>query len=270
MKDKVLYYTQNVCDSFTSRFEELGGNHRQGRDLHAGRQDDQQRRQRRRTATKADAIAICTVTQQRPAGVRLGAAQPRQRHADHVPWSADGTYWLPRARRCRTSTFVTFASVYGDDPNADVRALIEEMFAKKKAPTTGRLHHRRVGGRRPGACDAGGGLDRRRGGRGRAAEAEQVPDDTRQDQLLGQVPHGVRTHVPRDPDHQRQGEGASAASRRRRSSPTSADARGGEQPRLEPDGPEELLRAVAVSRSFEACARSRTSTLELGGTRWSG
>ncbi|MDP9465194.1 MAG: ABC transporter substrate-binding protein, partial [Actinomycetota bacterium] len=51
------------------------------------------------------------------------------------PWSGDGSFWIPEG--LSDFTFSTFASVFGDDPNADVNALIKEMTDAGSAPATG-------------------------------------------------------------------------------------------------------------------------------------
>jgi branched-chain amino acid transport system substrate-binding protein len=138
VKDKVLYYTQSVCDSFTSRFKQLGGKvvkevtFTQGDKTINNVVSDVNK-------TKASAIAICTVTQQDlptfVAGVRsLGNNTPII-----SPWSADGTFWLPKSPKVSNFYVVTFASIYGDDPSKAVRSLYNKMRAKGKSstPTTG-------------------------------------------------------------------------------------------------------------------------------------
>ena len=50
--DKLLVYFQNVCQAFTNRFKQLGGKIVDSGVVHAGRQDDQQRRQRASTARR--------------------------------------------------------------------------------------------------------------------------------------------------------------------------------------------------------------------------
>jgi branched-chain amino acid transport system substrate-binding protein len=138
VKDKVLYYTQSVCDSFTSRFKQLGGTvvkeitFKQGDKTIGNVVSDVNK-------TKSNAIAICTVTQQDLPTFVSGVRSLGNNTPIISPWSADGTFWLPKSPKVSNFFVVTFASVYGDDPSASVRALFNKMKAKgkKSIPTTG-------------------------------------------------------------------------------------------------------------------------------------
>ena len=44
-------------------------------------------------------------------------------------WAGDGTYWLPKSPPVTNYWFVTFASVFGDDPNPAVNALAKKVHA---------------------------------------------------------------------------------------------------------------------------------------------
>jgi branched-chain amino acid transport system substrate-binding protein len=44
-------------------------------------------------------------------------------------WAGDGTYWLPKSPQVTNYWFVTFASVFGDDPNPAVNALAKKVHA---------------------------------------------------------------------------------------------------------------------------------------------
>ena len=52
-------------------------------------------------------------------------------------WAGDGTYWLPRNPRVTNYYFVTYVSVFGDDPNRAVRRLIAAMRRAGARPATG-------------------------------------------------------------------------------------------------------------------------------------
>ena len=135
--DKSIVYTQNVCAAFANRFQELGGkvvaqeSFTEG-DGTIGRVansvDD----------SDADANAICATTQQDlptfVSGVRgLGNDTPII-----GPWSIDGAFWLPKSERVSDNIMlVTYASVYGDDPDEEVRSLIKQMTDEGAAPATG-------------------------------------------------------------------------------------------------------------------------------------
>jgi len=135
--DKSIAYTQNVCAAFTNRFEELGGQVAAQESFTEG-DGTIGRVVNGVDASEGDANAICATTQQDlPAfvsGVRgLGNDKPII-----GPWSIDGAFWLPKSDRVADNIMlVTYASVYGDDPNQEVRSLIEQMTAEDTPPATG-------------------------------------------------------------------------------------------------------------------------------------
>src|SRR5204863_5419020 len=52
-------------------------------------------------------------------------------------WAGDGTYWLPKSPQVTNYYCVTYASVFGDDPNKDVKAMIAALKRAGAAPGTG-------------------------------------------------------------------------------------------------------------------------------------
>ncbi len=44
-------------------------------------------------------------------------------------WAGDGNYWLPKSPKVTNYWFVTYASVFGDDPDPVVRALAKKIGA---------------------------------------------------------------------------------------------------------------------------------------------
>jgi branched-chain amino acid transport system substrate-binding protein len=133
--DKVLYYTQSVCKAFTARFQKLGGkitleeSFTQG-DKTIGNVVTSV------NSKKTNAIAICTVTQADLPSFVSGLRSLGNNTPIISPWSADGTFWLPKSPAVSNFYVVTFASIYGDDPSKAVKALQAQMTGKN-APTTG-------------------------------------------------------------------------------------------------------------------------------------
>ena len=135
--DKSIAYTQNACQAFEQRFTELGGKIAAKESFTEGdgtinnvvsSVNDSQ----------ADTIAICATTQQDlPAfvsGVRGGGNDT----PIIGPWSIDGAFWLPKSKSVADNIYlVTYASVYGDDPDPAVRNLIAEMKKAGQPPATG-------------------------------------------------------------------------------------------------------------------------------------
>jgi branched-chain amino acid transport system substrate-binding protein len=135
--DKSIAYTQNACQAFEQRFTELGGKIAAKESFTEGdgtinnvvsSVNDSQ----------ADTIAMCATTQQDlPAfvsGVRGGGNDT----PIIGPWSIDGAFWLPKSKSVANNIYlVTYASVYGDDPDPAVRNLIAEMKKAGQPPATG-------------------------------------------------------------------------------------------------------------------------------------
>ena len=153
--------------------------------------------------------------------------------------------------------FVTFASSFGDDPNA----------GRQQAREAGQGGHRRLR-HRPGrdrrrrhrdqAC---GRLDERRGARGADGEVQEGADAVRARELLAEAAHRVRAAVPRDQDPEQRPDASSA-----RSSPRSSRRSRSAWRTRQIDAerrPGETLRASSVSRSFEGVQALRGVTLEL-------
>ncbi len=135
--DKSITYTQLSCAAFKTAFEELGGKV-VGEESFTEGDRTIGRVVTRVNRIKADLYNICATTQQDlPAfvsGIRgLGNDTPI-----YGPWSIDSAFWLPKSPKVSNNiTLVTYASVYGDDPNDDVKALIAKMTEQKAPPATG-------------------------------------------------------------------------------------------------------------------------------------
>jgi branched-chain amino acid transport system substrate-binding protein len=129
VKDNLIVYFQDVVDAFAQRFTENGGevvqteeylNSIAGAETGGTIQNVISAIQ----DTEADVIAISTAYDDLPAlvgGLRsLGIETPII-----CSWACDGTYWNPEG----LSNFytVSYAALFGDDPNPDVNALIQTM-----------------------------------------------------------------------------------------------------------------------------------------------
>lgn len=135
--DKSISYTQNVCDAFTNRFKENGGTVTARENFTEG-DGTINRVVSRVNGQQGDAIAMCATTQKDlPAfvsGVRTGGNDT----PILGPWSIDGSFWLPKSKSVATNIFhTTYASVYGDDPDPKVQALIDQMTEAGNPPATG-------------------------------------------------------------------------------------------------------------------------------------
>jgi branched-chain amino acid transport system substrate-binding protein len=137
--DKSIVYEVNDCQAFTKRFTQLGGkvvaqdSFTQG-DHTVGSVASKVNGQ------KADAVALCTYSS--PAGDLAAFVSDLRslgnKMAIYGPWSIDGSFWLPKGANLSTNIwYVTYASVYGDDPNSSVRALEQKLASAGSAPATG-------------------------------------------------------------------------------------------------------------------------------------
>ncbi|MGH1491086.1 MAG: ABC transporter substrate-binding protein [Acidimicrobiales bacterium] len=132
--DNLLVYFQDVCAAFTKRFEELGGSVVATEGFASFDGSVNNLPTAVDSAGEADVIALCTFPPDiatAVGGIRgLGIDTPML-----SPWSGDGTFWS--AEDLDDFTFSTFASVFGDDPSAEVSALVAEMDARGNPAGTG-------------------------------------------------------------------------------------------------------------------------------------
>jgi branched-chain amino acid transport system substrate-binding protein len=135
--DKAIAYTQNVCQAFEQRFTELGGKIASNESFTEGdgtinsvvsSVNDSQ----------ADTIAMCATTQQDLPAFVSGVRGGGNTTPIIGPWSIDGSFWLPKSKSVADNIYViTYASVYGDDPDPAVRDLIAKMKEAGQPPATG-------------------------------------------------------------------------------------------------------------------------------------
>ncbi len=134
--DNLLVYFKDVCNAFTVRFKQLGGTITAAESFTQGNKTIENAVSHV-AREKADVIALCTAFGDLTAGVAgirsLGNTTPFV-----GPWSTDGSFWIPKLNPPLSDFYsVTFASVSGDDPSRDVRALISGLRRQGKAPVRG-------------------------------------------------------------------------------------------------------------------------------------
>ena len=153
-------------------------------------------------------------------------------------WAGDGTYWLPKSPQVTNYYFVTYASIFGDDPNPAVNKLAKQVKAGTGGFITGSAAIdgvvtaiRRSGGSTNGATLAAT-MEKFKG----------VPTLSGKVSFSREAALGVRPAVPRDQDPEQQGapgRHGRRQGRRRRSRRLAADAtqtRVGEEARRHPPG----------------------------------
>ena len=132
----VIVYFKNVVQAFEKRFTQLGGRI-VGRESYAtGANNVNTAVSRLNGGTEADVIVTSTAFGELPAlvsGLRsLGNKTPILNS-----WAGDGTYWLTKNPQVTDYYAVTYASVFGDDPNKAVRALAKQLKALTGGFVTG-------------------------------------------------------------------------------------------------------------------------------------
>jgi branched-chain amino acid transport system substrate-binding protein len=131
----VIVYFKDVVAAFEKRFTQLGGRI-VARESYATGANNVNAAVSRLNGADADVIVTSTAFGELPAlvsGLRsLGNDTPILNS-----WAGDGTYWLPRSPAINEYYAVTYASVFGDDPNPAVRRMIASLRRSGAAPGTG-------------------------------------------------------------------------------------------------------------------------------------
>jgi branched-chain amino acid transport system substrate-binding protein len=131
----LLVYFKNVVQAFEKRFVQLGGRI-VARESYASFANNVGAAVSRLNNVRADVYVTSTAFAELPAfvsGLRsLGNQTPILNS-----WAGDGTYWVTQNPQVTNYYFVTFASVFGDDPNKAVKTMIAELKKAGAAPGTG-------------------------------------------------------------------------------------------------------------------------------------
>jgi branched-chain amino acid transport system substrate-binding protein len=134
--DKLLVYFQNVCQAFTTRFQQLGGKIVKQESFSQGDKTINSVVSRV-NGEQAKLIAFCTsFAGDQPAfvaGVRtLGNKTPIMNS-----WAGDGAYWWSKNPKVTNFYFVTYAGAVARDPDAAVRAFEAKLKAAGSPAQTG-------------------------------------------------------------------------------------------------------------------------------------
>ena len=131
----LLVYFKNVTAAFEKRFTELGGEI-VARESYATGATNVGAAVSRINGAEADVIVTSTAFGELPAlvsGLRsLGNDTPILNS-----WAGDGTYWATKNPQVTNYYAVTYASVFGDDPNEDVKQMIQALTDAGSPPGTG-------------------------------------------------------------------------------------------------------------------------------------
>jgi branched-chain amino acid transport system substrate-binding protein len=131
----LLAYFQNVVEAFRLRFTELGGEV-VAQESYATGADNVGAAVSRLNAATADVIVTSTAFAELP-GLVSGLRSLGNRTPILNSWAGDGTYWVTQNPPVTEYYFVTYASVFGDDPSDEVRDLIQALTDAGSQPGTG-------------------------------------------------------------------------------------------------------------------------------------
>jgi len=137
VKDNLLVYFQNIADAFKVRFKQLGGRIVQEESF-TSFSNTIQNAITRVAPTKAQVIAFPTAFDGLApfvGGLRaLGNDTPIINS-----WGGDGNYWWPKSPPVKNYYYVTYGSIYGDDPVPAVNKLVKFVTAANGGhlPATG-------------------------------------------------------------------------------------------------------------------------------------
>jgi branched-chain amino acid transport system substrate-binding protein len=133
--NNLLVYFQNIVQAFTSRFTQLGGKI-VDTESYTSFQNQVQGVVSRVNAHKADVIAICDGFPPDWPAFFAGIRSLHNNTPIFNSWAGDGTFWYPKTG-VSNYWYVTYASVFGDDPSAAVKRLIGQLTAIHQPPATG-------------------------------------------------------------------------------------------------------------------------------------
>ncbi|MGZ4334581.1 MAG: ABC transporter substrate-binding protein [Gaiellaceae bacterium] len=130
--DGVIVYFKNVVQAFKSRWLQLGGkivDEETYQDPTFGG-NNVQNAVSRLNKKKADVIVTSTAGAYGALGPFITGLRTLGNDTPIInSWAGDGNYWLPKSPAVTNYWFVTFASVFGDDPNPAVNKLAKQVHA---------------------------------------------------------------------------------------------------------------------------------------------
>jgi len=130
--DTVIVYFKNVVQAFKARWTQLGGKivaQETYQDPAFGG-NNVNNAVSRLNAKKADVIVTSTAGAFGALGTLVSGLRSLGNDTPIInSWAGDGSYWLPKSPQVTNYWFVTYASVFGDDPNAAINKLAKQVKA---------------------------------------------------------------------------------------------------------------------------------------------
>ena len=128
--DGVIVYFKNVVQAFKVRFTQLVGKIVDQETYHSLGGNDVNNAVSRLNNVKADVVVTSTAG---AFGALSTLISGMRSAGNDTPvlnsWAGDGNYWLPKSPKVTNYWFVTYASVFGDDPNPAVNKLAKQIHA---------------------------------------------------------------------------------------------------------------------------------------------
>jgi branched-chain amino acid transport system substrate-binding protein len=184
--DGVIVYFKDVIKAFKARWLQLGGKVVDEETYHSLGGNDVNNAVSRLNEKKADVIVTSTAGAFGALSTLISGLRTLGNDTPILnSWAGDGTYWLPKSPKVTNYWFVTFASVFGDDPNAAVNALAKKIHAGTGGFITG-----------PAAIDGLAAAIRRNGGSTNGASlANQMEKFKKVPTLSGLVSFSKQLHT---------------------------------------------------------------------------
>jgi branched-chain amino acid transport system substrate-binding protein len=138
--DNLLVYFQTAVKAFTARYKQLGGKIVRAESFtnsaFGGPNQVPNLVNRLRNTSGAQVIVTSTTFGDWPA-IMQGVRSLRVKTPIMNSWAGDGTNWYPKNPKVTNYWYVTFASIFGDDPNPAVRRLFATIKRQAGTPPTG-------------------------------------------------------------------------------------------------------------------------------------
>ena len=128
--DGVIIYFKDVVKAFKVRWTQLGGKVVAQETYHSLGGNDVNNTVSRLNDVKADVIVTSTAGAFGALSTLISGLRSLGNDTPILnSWAGDGVYWLPKDPKVTNYWYVTFASIFGDDPNPAVNKLAKQIKA---------------------------------------------------------------------------------------------------------------------------------------------
>jgi branched-chain amino acid transport system substrate-binding protein len=136
--DTVIVYFKDVVKAFEARWKQLGGKVVGRESYQSLGGSNVQNAVSRLNNEKADVIVTSTAGAFGALSTLVSGLRSLGNNTPIInSWAGDGAYWLPKNPKVTNYYFVTYASVFGDDPQAAVNKLAKQVKAGTGGFVTG-------------------------------------------------------------------------------------------------------------------------------------